>query len=97
MIIYIDNDFKCFVEPAEGLTEVESEFFDNKCKTLIECYRFIPDGQTWIRGDGAVFEGEMASPHTDITTALYAQAAYEEVYLNASDYVAAYNEGVESI
>lgn len=97
MIVYIDDDFKCFTEPTEGLIEIESSFFDNKCKALIECYRFIPDGQTWIRGDGAVFEGEMAFPHTDIATALYAQAAYEEVYLNAADYVAAYNEGVESI
>ena len=97
MVVYIDNDFKCFTEPAEGLVEIESSFFDNKCKTLIECYRFIPHGQEWIRNDGIVFKGETASPHTDITTALHAQAAYEEVYLNAVDYVAAYNEGVESI
>ena len=97
MVVYIDDDFKCFTESTEGLIEIESSFFDNKCKTLIECYRFIPDGQEWIRKDGMVFEGEMAFPHTDITAALYAQAAYEEVYLNASDYVAAYNEGVESV
>ena len=97
MIVYIDQDYRCHVIEEENMIPVESEFFDGKCNALIECYRFVPDGSTWIRHDGVAFKGEMIAPHTDITEALYIQAAYEEVYLNASDYVAAYNEGVESI
>lgn len=97
MTIYIDSDFKCYVEQTEGLTAVESEFFDGKCDELIECYRFIPEGYDWTREDGAVFKGEMVSPHKDISVALLIQEAYERFVTNVADYVAAYNEGVESV
>ena len=62
MKIYIDSDFKCFTAPGDGLTEVETDFFDGKCAAYIEGYRFVPAGQSWTREDGEVFAGEMASP-----------------------------------
>lgn len=65
MKIYIDSDFKCFTAPGDGLTEVETGFFDGKCDAYIEGYRFVPEGQSWTREDGEVFAGEMASPWKD--------------------------------
>ena len=35
MAIYIDSDYKCHTEPAEDRTEVETEFFNGKCKAFI--------------------------------------------------------------
>lgn len=78
MTIYIDSDFKCHTEAADGLTAVESAFFDGKCKTFIEGYRFVPQGQTWTRQDGVVFAGEMVAPWRDYSALSAAQAGYEE-------------------
>lgn len=62
MTIYIDTDFKCYAESADGLTAVETDVFDGKCAAYIEGYRFVPDGSTWVREDGTVFTGEMIAP-----------------------------------
>ena len=95
MVVYIDADFRCHAQKSEGLTAVASEFFDGKCKTFIESYRFVPRGSTWTREDGAAFSGEMITPHTDLAPALAAQSEFEAFQANAADYVAAYNEGVQ--
>lgn len=96
MTVYIDKDFKCHAFQAEGLVAVESEYFDGKCAALIECYRFVPEGNVWTRRDGEVFAGEMIAPHMDITVAMALQAEYDDMKNNAADYVAAYEEGVQS-
>lgn len=96
MTVYIDDDFKCHVAPSEGRVAVESDFFDKKCAALIECYRFVPEGATWTRKDGEVFSGEMIAPHKDIAAALAIQIEYDHMEENAGDYVAAYEEGVQS-
>ena len=58
MKVYIDSDFKCHTTNHDGVyREVETNFFDGKCDTLIEGYRFKPDGETWTRSDGTVFNG----------------------------------------
>lgn len=62
MTIYVDADFKCHLTDGSGMTAVETDFFDRKCDTLIEGYRFIPEGQTWRREDGVEFAGEMIAP-----------------------------------
>ena len=62
MTIYLDTDYKCHTAPGDGLTAVETDYFDGKCATYVEGYRFVPTGQTWTRPDGAVFHGEMISP-----------------------------------
>ena len=77
MTVYIDNDYKCYTEPADGLTAVETSFFDGKCMTFIEGYRYIPEGCEWKRKDGVVFTGEMASPWEDYSVLAAAQAWYE--------------------
>ena len=55
MIIYIDTDYKCHTSPGEGLTAVETDAFNGKCRQYIEGYRFVPNGGIWVRDDGEVF------------------------------------------
>ena len=78
MTIYIDSDYKCYVSAAEGRRAVETELFDGKCPEWIESYRFVPEGETWMRGDGEVFKGEMVTPWKDLSEAYTAQTAYLE-------------------
>ena len=78
MTIYIDSDYKCYVLEAEGRRVIETGFFDGKCPEWIESYRFVPDGETWMRGDGEVFKGEMVTPWKDLSEAYTAQTAYLE-------------------
>lgn len=75
MTIYIDSDYKCYVSAAEGRREIETGFFDGKCDEWIESYRFVPAGETWVRGDGEVFTN-MVAPWKDLGEAYAAQAAY---------------------
>ena len=62
MTIYIDSDFKCHSATADGLTAVETDFFDGKAPEVVEGYRYVPAGSVWVRSDGAEFPGEMVSP-----------------------------------
>lgn len=98
MKIYIDNDFKCHAAPGEGLREAESPFFDGKCRRFIEGYRYVPEGETWVREDGVVFTGEMIAPHEDYAVLAAAQQQYEETAAEVmAELNAAYAEGVNSI
>ena len=76
MTIYIDSDHKCYVSAAEGRRAVETDFFAGKCGEWIESFRYVPKGETWVRGDGEVFTGEMVSPWKDLGEAYAAQTAY---------------------
>ena len=78
MTIYIDSDYKCYVSASEGRRTVETNFFDGKCAEWIESYRFVPDGETWMRSDGEVFKGEMITPWKDLSEAYTAQTVYLE-------------------
>lgn len=77
MKIYIDSEFKSHVAPGDGLTAVETDFFDGKAPGFIEGYRFVPEGQSWTREDGAVFAGEMVSPWKDWEELDGVQRVYE--------------------
>ena len=92
--IYIDSDFKCRVENDGTMTSLETNFFDGKCDTFIEGYRFVPKGQTLIRDDGSVFEGEMVAPWKPYAQLAAAQSQYER---DLADLQKAYQEGVNSI
>lgn len=89
MTVYIDSDFNCRTTPAGGLTPVETNAFDGKCKRFIEGYRFIPAGQSWTRSDGVIFTGEMIAPKEDSRILEAAQAAYEEAQKENADALAA--------
>lgn len=76
MTIYIDSDYRCHVSNDGNMREFDLPFFDGKCTEWIESFRFVPAGETWTRGDGEVFKGEMAAPWKDLGSAYAAQTAY---------------------
>lgn len=78
MTIYIDEDFKCYSEAADGRIAAESDFFDGKAPGFIEGYRFIPEGKEWTRADGATFKGEMVTPWKDWNELDALQREYEQ-------------------
>lgn len=90
MTIYINNDYKCYVSTTDGRRAVETELFDGKCPEWIESFRFVPEGEIWMRGDGEVFKGEMVAPWKDLGEAYAAQAAY--VTAQNAQYEAALSE-----
>ena len=89
MTIYIDKDYKCHTSPADGLTAIETDAFNGKCKQYIEGYRFVPAGQTWTREDGEVFHGEMIAPWRDSSILDELQALYDEEQAKQADMMAA--------
>lgn len=91
MTIYIDSEYKCHVSPGEGLTAVETDAFNGKCRQYVEGYRFVPAGQSWTREDGQVFEGEMVAPWRECELLAELQALYEEEQEKQADMAAALN------
>ena len=79
--VYIDADFKCHVTDDGTMRAVETDFFDRKCDTYIEGFRFVPFGQTWVRSDGHVFQGEMIAPWKDYAKLDKVQREYEKQLL----------------
>ena len=88
--IYIDSEFKCHVTDDGTMTPVQTDFFDNKCDTLVEGYRFVPEGENWTREDGVVFVGEMLAPCVDYDQLDSAQRIYEQELL--AEYEALIND-----
>lgn len=77
MTVYLDSDFKCHLSPAEGLTAVETDFFNGMCPEYIEGYRLVPEGQVWTRSDGVTFRGLMISSWKQWNELDEAQREYE--------------------
>lgn len=93
--IYLDSELKCYVNDNTGkMLSVETDFFDEKCATFVEGYRFVPAGMTWVREDGRAFLGEMVAPWKPYNEILAAQAQHER---DLEDLKEAYREGVNSI
>lgn len=92
MIVFINSDYKCHVTDDGTMTAVETDFFDGKCDELIEGYRFVPQGMTWIRSDGEVFQGEMIAPWKDSTLLNAYQEQYESLREELADMKAALEE-----
>ena len=92
MKIYIDNDYKCHTSPGDGLTAVETDAFNGKCKKFIEGYRFVPAGCTWVREDGVEFTGEMVAPFRDYEILAELQSVYDEQQQTINEYEAALSE-----
>lgn len=77
MTIYIDSDFKCHVSDDGTMRAFDVPFFDGKCQTFIEGYRYVPSGERWVKPNGTFFRGEMISPWKDYNELWKAQAEYE--------------------
>lgn len=102
MKIYIGSDFKCHTVDDGTMTAVKTEFFDGKCKTFVEGYRYVPSGESWTRSDGVVFTGEMIAPWKPYSELDSAQREYERQQFNElkniqNELNASYTEGVNSI
>ena len=78
MTIWIDPDFKCYTEEADGRTPVETDAFAGKCPDYIRGCRFVPEGREWVREDGKIFVGEMKAPWQDSASLERMQAQYVE-------------------
>lgn len=79
--IYLDSDFKCHLTDDGTMTAVETDYFDGKCQKYIDGYRFVPDGESWTREDGEVFDGEMIAPWKPWDELDEAQREYERQLL----------------
>lgn len=73
MNIYIDEEFRCHVVNDGTMQEVQTDFFEGKCDTFIEGYRYIPEGEVWTRSDGMVFTGKMIAPIRNYDALIAAQ------------------------
>lgn len=60
-IIYLDSEYRCFIDPEENLTPIETDIFDDRSPAYIQSSRYIPKGKKWIRSDGEIFTGPMVS------------------------------------
>lgn len=85
MLVYIDKDFRCHPDYAEGFRGFDVPFFEGKCRRFIEGYRYVPPGEMWQREDGAEFHGEMTAPAEDFTVLSAAQQLYERVMPELSE------------
>lgn len=82
MIIYIDSDFHCYTANNGTMREIETDFFDGKCQTFIEGYRFIPKDDFWRRNDGVIFQGEQIIPWKKYSELNTTQRQYEQQEIN---------------
>lgn len=82
MKVYIDSEYRCHTTNPDGtFREVETDFFDGKCATFIEGYRYIPNGESWTRPGDIVFHGEMIAPWKPYAELDSAQREYERQLL----------------
>ena len=79
MTYYLDDDCRVHTDPGEGRTPWEDAdgVFDGKCKAYAEGFRVIPEGRSWTREDGTVFNGFMLSPLTEVRVLNAVQAEFE--------------------
>lgn len=95
MTVYLDADWKCHISGDDTMISVETAAFDGKCEAYIEGYRFVPEGRTWVREDGAVFAGEMIAPWKPWAELDEAQREYERQLI--LEYEAALREIEEAV
>ena len=55
--IFLDSNFMCHLENAEGRTEIQTDVFDGIFDAAIPYYRYIPQGEEWTDSKGRVLHG----------------------------------------
>lgn len=65
--IFLDSDFMCHLENAQGRTPIETDVFDGIVDAAIPYYRYIPQGEEWTDSKGRVLHGLFIQA-TDSTT-----------------------------
>jgi hypothetical protein len=89
MTIYLDAEFKCHADNGEGLRAIEADEFNGMCPEFIEGYRYVPEGESWVREDKTEFTGLMVAPWKAYDELATAQAAYERGLAEADEALAA--------
>ena len=102
MVVFIDSEYKCHTTNSGHFREVDTDFFDDKCKEYIEGTRFVPNGKTWTRADGTVFAGEMIAPwkswdELDAAQREFEREQYQAVSAQNAEYEAALSEIEEAL
>lgn len=93
--VYLDPiNFVCSTVYDPNKIEVETNYFDGKCKEFIEGYQFIPEGHKWTDSDGIPIKGLYIAPWKPYNELAAAQAQYER---GMAELQAAYQEGVNSV
>lgn len=82
MTIYIDAEHKCHVSNDGTMREFNVPFFEGKCKTFVEGYKYFPES------------GSIYTPWRDFALLEEFQTQYEAQLAEAA---AAYESGVNSI
>lgn len=77
MTIYIDSEYKCHLSDDGTRRAFDVAFFDGKCAEFVEGYRYVPEGERWVKPNGVFFRGEMLAPWKDYNKLWAAQAEYE--------------------
>lgn len=91
MNIYIDKECKCHISNPDGaFRQFDVPFFDGKCQTFIEGYRYCPEDESYTREDGEVFSGECFVPWKPYSELDAAQRQHERQML--ADYESALAE-----
>lgn len=78
MTFYIDAEFKVHTENADGRTAVETDVFDGMPPQVIECYIFVPFGQSYTKANGETVHGEFVQPFVTEDELDAAQREYEK-------------------
>ena len=63
--IYLDSDFVCHLVNDGMMQEIQTDVFDGQPDEFIKGYRYVPQGETWVRSDGVEFHGVMVAPAKD--------------------------------
>ena len=63
--IYLDSEFVCHLSNDGTMREIQTDVFDGQQDEYIKGYRFVPEGETWVRSDGVEFHGLMIAPAKD--------------------------------
>ena len=76
--VYLDAEYVCHLAPKDGYITYETDLLDGLCDRFIEAHRLVPEGRTWRRKDGHVFNGLMLSLAVMDYLCMPYQAQYEE-------------------
>lgn len=99
--IYLDSDYICHAEYAEGRAAVETAALDHVCNAALTCFVYVPEGQLYVKPNGVTIKGEFIQCF-DSRVASLLQALYEEEQAKATAEIAAlveevYNSDMEVI
>lgn len=74
--VYIDSNFMCHLQNDGTMAEVQTDIFDSTVDDAIPYYRYIPQDEEWIDGNGRVIHGIFVQATNSATINRIIQEAY---------------------